>query len=231
MHGSTTDELIITKLRAARYEFVCETFRIKAIALGALLRKAGFRPDQPRVPRGYPDGGQWTDEGIDRSSIEDDFPLILISDEQPRLPKIPDEEPPTPRLRNQIAVAVAQFLYATNDAVEIFELSEWLYDWANARIVAYLDEPKLLHELQEAATHPTPGYEIHHIVEQTPARQDGFSEEQINSPQNLVLIPTYKHWEITAWFARGNKDFDGYHRESSSAVNVGRCAFRSGSRH
>lgn len=22
--------------------------------------KAGFRPDQPRVPRGHPDGGQWT---------------------------------------------------------------------------------------------------------------------------------------------------------------------------
>lgn len=26
-------------------------------------RKAGFNPDQPRVPAGNPDGGQWTDSG------------------------------------------------------------------------------------------------------------------------------------------------------------------------
>ena len=30
---------------------------------GGLAAKAGFRPDQPRVPKGNPDGGQWTDEG------------------------------------------------------------------------------------------------------------------------------------------------------------------------
>ena len=28
-----------------------------------LARKAGFNPDQPRVPAGNPDGGQWTDGG------------------------------------------------------------------------------------------------------------------------------------------------------------------------
>jgi hypothetical protein len=28
-----------------------------------LILKAGFRPDQARVPAGNPDGGQWTDEG------------------------------------------------------------------------------------------------------------------------------------------------------------------------
>jgi len=28
-----------------------------------LARKAGFDPDQPRVPAGNPDGGQWTDGG------------------------------------------------------------------------------------------------------------------------------------------------------------------------
>ena len=30
--------------------------------------KAGFNPDQPRVPAGNPDGGQWTDEGADSES-------------------------------------------------------------------------------------------------------------------------------------------------------------------
>ena len=194
---------------AARWELAYEAVRINAILLGILLRKAGFRPDQPRVPGGNPDGGRWTDEGVSRSTIKDQFPLVLISDEDPPPPRIPEEEPPTSRLRNRIAVAVAEFLYATNDAVEIFELSNWLYEYANTRIVAYLDEPKLLHELQEVVAHPRSGYEIRHLVEQTPARQDGFSEEQINSPENLVLIPTYRHWEITAWYAKKNDDFGG----------------------
>ncbi|MFZ3351983.1 MAG: hypothetical protein WA268_14055 [Xanthobacteraceae bacterium] len=28
------------------------------------LRKAGFNPDEPRVPAGRPDGGQWTSDGV-----------------------------------------------------------------------------------------------------------------------------------------------------------------------
>jgi hypothetical protein len=38
------------------------------------LRKAGFNPDEPRVPAGNPQGGQWTKEGdsgsADRGSIQ-----------------------------------------------------------------------------------------------------------------------------------------------------------------
>ena len=30
---------------------------------GLDLLKAGFNPDEPRVPAGNPDGGQWTGEG------------------------------------------------------------------------------------------------------------------------------------------------------------------------
>lgn len=38
--------------------------RVELSALAFWLRlKAGFRPDQPRVPKGEPDGGQWSDEG------------------------------------------------------------------------------------------------------------------------------------------------------------------------
>ena len=35
--------------------------RVQAAMLRlSVVLKAGFRPDQPRVPRGRPDGGQWT---------------------------------------------------------------------------------------------------------------------------------------------------------------------------
>lgn len=32
------------------------------ILVGSELRKAGFNPNEPRVPAGNPDGGQWTSE-------------------------------------------------------------------------------------------------------------------------------------------------------------------------
>jgi hypothetical protein len=35
-----------------------------------LLLKAGFRPDQPRVPTGNPDGGQWTDETLSPTLVQ-----------------------------------------------------------------------------------------------------------------------------------------------------------------
>jgi hypothetical protein len=56
---------------------------------------------------------------------------------------------------------------------------------------------------------PLDGYNIHHIVEQTPAGDDGFSDDLIDGPENLVRIPTLRHWQITTWFQTGNDEFDG----------------------
>jgi hypothetical protein len=53
------------------------------------------------------------------------------------------------------------------------------------------------------------GYNIHHIVEQTSARQDGHSEAKINAAENLVRIPTLIHREITAWDNTKTDDFGG----------------------
>jgi len=61
-----------------------------------------------------------------------------------------------------------------------------------------------LEQLQRDATMPMRGYNIHHNVEQTPARQDHFSRKQIDAPDNLLRIPQLKHWEVTGWFARRN---------------------------
>jgi len=53
------------------------------------------------------------------------------------------------------------------------------------------------------------GYEKHHIVEQEAARREGFREVLIESWENRVLIPTYRHHEITSWFMTRNKEFEG----------------------
>jgi hypothetical protein len=101
-------------------------------------------------------------------------------------------------------VRVATFLLATNSAVQADRVRRWVWEHARHRIIAYLDEPKFLDELRRAAGEPKLGYEIHHIVEQTPARQDGFTTERIQGWRNLVRIPTYRHWQITAWYAKRN---------------------------
>lgn len=46
-------------------------------------------------------------------------------------------------------------------------------------------------------------------MEQTPAERDGFTRDVIDSPQNLVRIPTMKHWEINAWYQTPNSEFGG----------------------
>jgi hypothetical protein len=57
----------IRRLRRKELELKCE---LAALAVKEVFgryfeqcRKAGFNPNQPRVPAGNPDGGQWTSEG------------------------------------------------------------------------------------------------------------------------------------------------------------------------
>ncbi|MFZ0846751.1 MAG: hypothetical protein WAM62_13245, partial [Pseudolabrys sp.] len=63
--------------------------------------------------------------------------------------------------------------------------------------------------MQQAVSTSAPGYDIHHIVEQAQAERDGFSRESIDSPDNLVRIPTLKHQEINGWYQTKNPAFDG----------------------
>lgn len=51
---------IRTDLTKLAQRNACLRFEVSMLALAL---KAGFRPDQPRVPAGNPDGGQWIDDG------------------------------------------------------------------------------------------------------------------------------------------------------------------------
>ena len=157
-------------------------------------RKAGFDPDKPRDER-----GRWTDSGgSDR-------------------PNVPKERPPTARLRNRVIKEVAKWLAKAaarevagpvGTLLNIVEAGSWLYE-AYPYIRSYLDEPKTLDELHQAVRTRDVGYDIHHIVEQTPAEQDGYPRSLIDGPENLVRVPTLKHWEITGWYMTGNEDYGG----------------------
>jgi hypothetical protein len=65
------------------------------------------------------------------------------------------------------------------------EATAWL-DGDRARIESYQDPPKTLEELQRDVSNPRWGYDIHHVVEQTPAKREGFSDSEIHGPDNLV---------------------------------------------
>ena len=201
------------------------------------LRKAGFNPTEPRVPAGNPGGGQWTTEGgngtpNDPRILSDATPdntwkpgAQYAANDPPGIgrnqgpplgppPEVPPEEPSAAKAVNAILKAAAYWLAATTlagepvgDFILALEAAEWLSEF-RPWIDAYQDPPKTLEELQQDLS-PLDGYNIHHIVEQTPASDDGYPDNLIDSPDNLVRIPTLKHWLISAWFSTKNKDFDG----------------------
>jgi hypothetical protein len=116
-------------------------------------------------------------------------------------PIIPKQRPGETKEQNIIARQVANWL--AEKYGRVIEGPRWLEESEDA-IKAFLDPPKTLEELQRGASARPPGYDIHHIVEQTPARDEKFPETEIEGPANRVLVPRYRHWEITAWYNRKN---------------------------
>lgn len=166
--------------------------------------KYGYNPDQPRVPAGNRQGGQWTDG--DGSSGR-----VRLAGDVPTgdSPEVPQERPPKSADRTAALKAAARSLGQVGASVaKIAEVSSWLRTYS-PEIESYRDSPKTLEELQQGVSTPAPGYDIHHIVEQTQAEREGFTRELIDGPDNLVRIPTMKHWEINAWYQTKNDEFGG----------------------
>jgi hypothetical protein len=90
----------------------------------------------------------------------------------------------------------------------------WLADYL-PKIFSYLDAPKTLAELQRAATRPAPaGYEIRHIVEAQKRSDNPQSNARnfpdlIDSAENRVRVPYWKHVEISSWYSTVNEDYNG----------------------
>lgn len=182
--------------------------------LRALVEKANFNPQQPRLPPGGPGGGQWVHvEGYAQGRRPG-----IGHNGGPRLdpPDIPKDPPKDPKARLQTAKAVAKWLAINalrragpvGAVITALEVAHWLYS-EYPSIRSYRDGPKTIEELQLGARETRPGYQKHHIVEQTPARNDRFPDSMIDGSANIVSIPTYKHREITGWYARSNPEFGG----------------------
>ena len=162
----------------------------------------------------------------------------MVVAQRPRR-KFPEERPTTAQLRNRVVKELVKWLGKAalrevtgpiGTFLNIAEGASWLYD-AYPYVRAYFDEPKTLDELRQAVASPETGYNIHHIVEQTPAEQEGYLRHEIDAPEDLARIPTLKHWQINAWYQTPNEDLGWLspreylrRRSSDERVRVGREA-------
>jgi hypothetical protein len=160
-----------------------------------------YSPEQPRVPAGSREGGQWRD--ADSSSSGQARIYVGAG-----LPKIPRQRPPTSGERTAIAKTIAAFLAEKGiaGAGEFIAKSSWLYN-AIPYINSYLDAPKSLEELQAGVSTSRLGYDVHHIVEQSGAAEAGYPRQMIDAPDNLVRVPRIRHWEINAWYQTRNPNY------------------------
>ncbi|HEX7791653.1 MAG TPA: hypothetical protein VF467_14140 [Afipia sp.] len=119
-------------------------------------------------------------------------------------PEIPQEKPKSSAERTGVMRAIANWLGKNSGlAADVYTVTignvEWLKDRQDL-IQAARDEPKTYEELQAGVGLGRPGYDTHHVVEQTWAEYFGFSRTQIDDPSNLVSIPRLKHHQITGWY-------------------------------
>jgi hypothetical protein len=127
-------------------------------------------------------------------------------------PKIPLDRPETSAERTSYLRSAASWLARNaglTGAVYTGAMNnvEWLRDYRDV-VQASRDAPKSLEELQQAVNDPKPGYDVHHIVEQTAAERYGFSRSEIENPENLVRIPRLQHYRITGWYMQADDSFD-----------------------
>ncbi len=201
---------------------------MRALArLQALVEKAGFREDQPRIPGGNGrESGRWRyvegyAQGRQPGIGDNGGPLLDPPD--------PPKEPPKEKisktqaakaLAKQIAFAAARRAGPIGAAITVLEAGHWLYsEWPSIR--SYQDPPQSLAELQQQAG------------QQGAGGREGFPRSMLDGPDNVVSVPRYKHHEITGWYTAKNPNFGGLSprdylrgRDWSEHVRVGQQALR-----
>lgn len=168
----------------------------------------------------YDTGEYDLDDGFEGPSRKNPPPPDGGGDEPPRVPSEPPETTPE---RNSIARGIAEWLRradvlglteATLTFWEIIRITTWLTAEQLAAIISYQDGPWTLEELQDAVARSRAGYERHHIVEHQRQSKNELSNwkrfgSRLNTRENLVLIPSWKHVQISTWYSSRNADYNG----------------------
>lgn len=206
--------------------------------------KAGFDPNQPRVPAGNSNGGQWAggagrgkpggnnkpkrNRPRHRPKTRRPSPVKKLTVPAPKVPaktkgplppapRIPKQPPTLRKIENRLAkqagkwllkAAARRVLGPLGLVLDAIDGAVWLHRHY-PDIQSYFDEPRSLKELQDSVSDPLVGYEVHHIVEWAVVERDGIGTDLVESPENLVRIPAWKHHDITAWYMIKNPEYEG----------------------
>lgn len=144
-------------------------------------------------------------------------PDIPVPEDIRKSPTVPSIRPASNGVRLRLARTIAMWAFrvirfgmpsAVSLVFDAIDVAHWLVEFY-PYIRSYLDEPKSLQELRADANARRKGYDLHHIVEQSAARAAGFPESLIEGPENLVWVPTFKHWQVTQWFMLPNEGYGG----------------------
>jgi len=219
-----------------------------------------FDPNQPRVPRGHSDGGQWTDgsgPGGDASERNGDTErtnageTLLTDEEHERVVELEEEirivlaergdpaallvlvarrkkgQPSTLEKIKELAGPLSEALLSLLQEGPLYRFIA-LYKMAESvlpDIFGYMEEAEELEDLiaesdyQDFASpeefkefyksKKIPGRDWHHIVEKDagfPRNGLGNKKNPLHSTENMVQIPRAKHWEITQYYSKPNRE-------------------------
>jgi len=186
------DDSTFLKLKRTLAELGFETAAVRVKF--ALKYNPRWR-EQPRVPRGNRDGGQWTDGGG-----------VQIAAAQFLLPILPRAAPAAQRLY-QVGKRVAPYLRRVPHRWDLLDdlFPEDEFDNETRRIGPISPRrPGHEHlrfrnakELAEFLGPAGPKYHWHHIVEKWLARDGIFPPEVIHSTDNIIGIPDQVHYCVT----------------------------------
>ena len=171
--------------------------------LGSLLRDIDWSDLFDIKPRAGRTGGvRLAGDAPDRLQTPDDQP-----------PKIPKKRPEKSSQRTGVLRTLTswarRFPTIAGEAIAgLQKISDWMEAYKDL-IEADRDPPKTMQELRAGVGKRRPGYDTHHIIEQTAAEYWGLTRSEIDDPSNLVSIPRLRHYQITGWYGTKNDKFNG----------------------
>lgn len=145
---------------------------------------------QPRVPRGNPDGGQWTDNGGVQVANLGPIVFPVLKEGGKRALRLA-----APRVRTFLD-KIPDFWSGNDEFPSVDE-----FDEETRRIGPFTPRRpqhefhwfKSWREFKDWLGPADPGWEWHHIVEQRLARKGVFAPERIHNTDNIVMLPLEVH--------------------------------------
>ena len=188
------------------------SLEVKLLRLAHARRRVRWRKDADGDVEGPTD----TDDGEGRvwGRVAQYFPRDHngppepVEDSEPPPDPVPEEKPTEVGALSRVLRAASETLAFWGSIAALAQAAPWILTYA-PEINANNDPPKTFDELTDGVGTSKPGYQDHHIREQTSAARDGFSRDMIDGNDNVVKIPTLKHREITSWYGERNPEFGG----------------------